>query len=61
METAPGKYTMALREPMGVAGIIAPWESEKGGYKQSGLRRLNGASAIEDFVEYRTIIHEVKL
>jgi betaine-aldehyde dehydrogenase len=36
-------------------------ESEEGGYKQSGLGRLNGASAIEDFVEYRTIIHEVAL
>ncbi len=34
-------------------------ESEEGGFKQSGLGRLNGASAIEDFVEYRTIIHEV--
>lgn len=36
-------------------------ESEEGGYKQSGLGRLNGASAIEDFVEYRTIVHEVAL
>ncbi len=36
-------------------------ESEEGGFKQSGLGRLNGASAIEDFVEYRTIIHEVSL
>ena len=36
-------------------------ESEEGGYKQSGLGRLNGASAIDDFVEYRTIIHEVTL
>ena len=36
-------------------------ESEEGGYKQSGLGRLNGASAIDDFVEYRTIIHEVAL
>ncbi len=36
-------------------------ESEEGGYKQSGLGRLNGASAIEDFVEYRTIIHEVAI
>lgn len=36
-------------------------ESEEGGYKQSGLGRLNGVSAIEDFVEYRTIIQEVAL
>ena len=36
-------------------------ETEEGGYKQSGLGRLNGASAIDDFVEYRTIIHEVDL
>jgi betaine-aldehyde dehydrogenase len=27
METAPGRYTMALREPAGVAGIITPWNS----------------------------------
>ena len=36
-------------------------ESEEGGFKQSGTGRLNGASAIEDFVEYRTIIHEITL
>jgi betaine-aldehyde dehydrogenase len=36
-------------------------ETEEGGYKQSGLGRLNGVSAIDDFVEYRTIIHEVNL
>ena len=36
-------------------------ESEEGGYKQSGIGRLNGAAAMEDFVEYRTIIHEVAL
>lgn len=36
-------------------------ETEEGGYKQSGLGRLNGLSAIDDFVEYRTIIHEVDL
>jgi betaine-aldehyde dehydrogenase len=36
-------------------------ETEEGGYKQSGLGRLNGVSAIEDFVEYRTLIHEIEL
>ena len=36
-------------------------ESEEGGFKQSGIGRLNGMAAIEDFVEYRTIIHEVAL
>jgi betaine-aldehyde dehydrogenase len=36
-------------------------ETEEGGYKQSGVGRLNGVSAIDDFVEYRTIIHEVDL
>jgi betaine-aldehyde dehydrogenase len=36
-------------------------ETEEGGYKQSGLGRLNGVSAIDDFVEYRTIIHDVDL
>jgi betaine-aldehyde dehydrogenase len=36
-------------------------ETEEGGYKQSGLGRLNGVSALDDFVEYRTIIHEVSL
>jgi betaine-aldehyde dehydrogenase len=36
-------------------------ETEEGGYKQSGLGRLNGVSAIDDFVEYRTIIHEIEL
>ena len=36
-------------------------ETEEGGYKQSGLGRLNGVAALEDFVEYRTIVHEVAL
>jgi betaine-aldehyde dehydrogenase len=27
METSPGRYTTTLREPAGVAGIIAPWNS----------------------------------
>lgn len=36
-------------------------ETEEGGYKQSGLGRLNGVSSLDDFVEYRTIIHEVDL
>jgi len=36
-------------------------ETEEGGYKQSGLGRLNGVSAIDDFVEYRTVIHEIEL
>ncbi|GLS29033.1 betaine-aldehyde dehydrogenase [Mesorhizobium albiziae] len=36
-------------------------ETEEGGYKQSGLGRLNGMSAIDDFLEYRTIIQEIDL
>jgi betaine-aldehyde dehydrogenase len=36
-------------------------ETEEGGYKQSGLGRLNGVSALDDFIEYRTIIHEVEV
>jgi betaine-aldehyde dehydrogenase len=35
-------------------------ETEEGGYKQSGVGRLNGISALDDFVEYQTIIHEVE-
>jgi betaine-aldehyde dehydrogenase len=36
-------------------------ETEEGGYKQSGLGRLNGISALDDFLEHRTIIHEIDL
>jgi betaine-aldehyde dehydrogenase len=36
-------------------------ETEEGGYKQSGIGRLNGVSALDDFLEYRTIIQEVEL
>jgi betaine-aldehyde dehydrogenase len=36
-------------------------ETEEGGYKQSGIGRLNGVSALEDFLEYRTIVHQVDL
>jgi betaine-aldehyde dehydrogenase len=27
IEVAPGRYSMTMREPLGVAGIIAPWNS----------------------------------
>jgi betaine-aldehyde dehydrogenase len=33
-------------------------ETEEGGYKQSGLGRMNGVAAMDDFVEYKTIVHE---
>ena len=36
-------------------------ETEEGGYKQSGLGRMNGVVAMDDLIEYRTIIHEVNL
>jgi betaine-aldehyde dehydrogenase len=36
-------------------------ETEEGGYKQSGLGRPDGVSGMDDFVEYRTIIHEIDL
>ena len=36
-------------------------ETEEGGYKQSGVGRLNGVAALDDFLEQRTIIHEVDL
>ncbi len=32
-------------------------EFEEGGYKMSGLGRLNGLAAIHDFVEYKHIFH----
>lgn len=34
-------------------------ETEEGGFKQSGLGRLNGVAAMDDFIEYRTFVHEV--
>ncbi len=34
-------------------------ESAEGGYKRSGLGRLNGVAAMEDFVEYKTVIQEL--
>jgi betaine-aldehyde dehydrogenase len=30
-------------------------EFEEGGYRQSGLGRLNGVAAIDDFIEYKHI------
>lgn len=36
-------------------------ETEEGGYKQSGVGRLNGVAALDDFLEQRTIIHEIDL
>jgi betaine-aldehyde dehydrogenase len=36
-------------------------ETEEGGYNQSGLGRLNGIAAIDEFIEYKTIVHEVDL
>jgi betaine-aldehyde dehydrogenase len=34
-------------------------DESEGGYKQCGLGRLNGLSALDDFVEYRTFIHDL--
>jgi betaine-aldehyde dehydrogenase len=36
-------------------------ETEEGGYKQSGVGRLNGVAALDDFLEHRTIIQEIDL
>ena len=36
-------------------------ETEEGGFKQSGLGRLNGVAAMDDFIEHKTIVHEVDL
>ena len=36
-------------------------ETEEGGFKQSGLGRLNGKAALDGFIEYKTIVHEVDL
>ncbi|MDB5552149.1 MAG: aldehyde dehydrogenase [Rhizobium sp.] len=36
-------------------------ETEEGGYKQSGLGRMNGVAAMDDFVEYKTVVHEIDL
>jgi betaine-aldehyde dehydrogenase len=36
-------------------------ETEEGGYKQSGLGRLNGVAAMDDFIEYKTVVHEIDL
>lgn len=36
-------------------------ETEEGGFKQSGVGRLNGVAALDDFLEYKTIVHEVDL
>jgi len=36
-------------------------ETEEGGYKQSGVGRQNGVAAMDDFIEYKTIVHEIDL
>jgi betaine-aldehyde dehydrogenase len=36
-------------------------ETEEGGYKQSGLGRMNGVAAMDDFIEYKTVVHEIAL
>jgi betaine-aldehyde dehydrogenase len=36
-------------------------ETEEGGYKQSGLGRMNGIAAMDDFIEYKTVVHEIDL
>jgi betaine-aldehyde dehydrogenase len=30
-------------------------ECEEGGFKQSGLGRMNGVAAIDDFIEYKHV------
>ena len=36
-------------------------ETEEGGFNQSGVGRLNGIAALDPFLEYRTIVHELDL
>jgi betaine-aldehyde dehydrogenase len=36
-------------------------ETEEGGFKQSGQGRLNGVAAMDDFLEHKTIVHEIDL
>jgi len=36
-------------------------DSPRLGYKQSGLGRLNGVTAMDDFIEYKTIVHKIGL
>ena len=43
-----------------LVGSVIDWakvydEFEEGGYRQSGLGRLNGVAAIDDFIEYKHI------
>ncbi|MCA8275621.1 aldehyde dehydrogenase family protein [Burkholderia sp. AU30280] len=64
---AAGVWTQEVHRAMRVARAlqagtvwINDWakvydEFEEGGYKQSGLGRLNGVAAIDDFVEYKHI------
>jgi acyl-CoA reductase-like NAD-dependent aldehyde dehydrogenase len=33
---------------------------EEGGFKQSGLGRLRGPRALEEFQEYKTYVHPVR-
>jgi hypothetical protein len=35
---------------------VEPDEFEEGGYRQSGLGRLNGVASIDSFVEYKHIM-----
>ncbi|MEK1853146.1 MAG: aldehyde dehydrogenase family protein [Phyllobacterium sp.] len=62
---AASVWTRDVDRPLRVAGEIEAgtiwindWaviydEFEDGGFKQSGLGRLNGLGAIEDFIEYK--------
>ncbi len=64
---AAGSGPAMSRVPSGWRGRFAPapcgstiWakvydEFEEGGYRQSGLGRLNGVAALDDFVEYKHI------
>jgi betaine-aldehyde dehydrogenase len=36
-------------------------ETEEGGFKQSGVGRLNGVAAMDGFLEYKTIVQEIDL
>ena len=36
--------------------VVMREEFEEGGYKQSGMGRLRGIAALEDFVEYKHIV-----
>ena len=51
----PDMHNYLKWEPFGVCGLILPWNSSIGGFKQSGYGRENGFEGMRCFMQTKSV------